>query len=345
MKTLAVSLLMLLSFATLAQKRTSGFTFNDKPGNKQIDLLYNGRLLTAYCFYDSVMKPILFPVNTVSGITITRGWPIDPRPGERADHPHHTGIWLNYEYVNGLDFWNNSTAIPKERRSHYGAIFHQSVVRKEAKGDKSMLEVTAVWKTPDQQALLNESTTYNFSVSGNNFVIDRTTTLTAVADEVRFNDVKDGMFAIRVARELEIPSDEAEVFVDSHGVATTVKAVSKAGATGDYLSSEGVAGNDVWSTRGKWVTMFGTKDNKPVSVTIFDHPDNLGYPTYWHARGYGLFAANPLGQKVFSNGREELNFLLKKNESVTFKYRVVIHEGDLLTAEGINRMAGEFQKQ
>jgi Family of unknown function (DUF6807) len=323
---------------TMAQGK-SGFELKDHPDKKQIDVLYNGKALTAYCYYDSVMKPILFPLKTVSGITVTRGYPLEPRPGERVDHPHHTGLWLNYEYVNGLDFWNNSTAIPYERRSHYGTIYHDEVVKENASGKEAALEVEASWRRPDKKLLLTENTRYQFSVKGDNFIIDRTTTLRATGGEdVSFKDVKDGFLGIRVARELELPSNESVKYVDNSGNVTEVKANSNEGVSGDYLSSEGLKGNDVWGTRGTWVTLTGKKDNKDVSITIIDHPDNPGYPTYWHARGYGLFAANPLGQEVFSKGKEKLDLVIKKNEAVTFRYRVVIHEGHPLTKEQINAM-------
>ncbi|MBC8402310.1 MAG: PmoA family protein [Candidatus Marinimicrobia bacterium] len=54
---------------------------------------------------------------------------------------------------------------------------------------------------------------------------------------------------------------------------------------------------------------------------------NVGYPPYWHARQYGLLAANPFGQKIFSKGAEELNFMLQKGESTTFRHRLFIHSG------------------
>src|SRR6188508_2418360 len=111
---------LLIAFHLLAQNQT-GFQLVEKPAKKQVDVLYNGKLLTAYCYYDSIMKPFLFPVNTLDGITVTRGYPITPKVGDRTDHPHHVGIWMNYESVNGLDFWNNST-VPAERKDKYGTI-------------------------------------------------------------------------------------------------------------------------------------------------------------------------------------------------------------------------------
>ena len=340
----AFGVVMLLGISAQAQKKPDGFRFIDNIDKKQIDILFNGRLLTAYYYADSVMKPVLFPVSTVSGISVTRGFPIDPRPGERVDHPHHTGLWLSYESVNGLDFWNNSTAIPYNQRSAYGSIVHDGVVRTEVGKNSALLEVTARWVTRENKILLRETTTYNFTVTDQDFIIDRQTTLKALDEDVNMKDIKDGFIAIRVARELEHPSNQPETFVDTHGNYTAVPAINNEGVSGEYFSSEGIKGNEVWGTRATWVDLHGKKDGKDVSITIIDHPKNPGYPTYWHARGYGLFAANPLGQAVFSNGKEKLNFELKKRESATFRYRIVIHEGSRLAVGEIEKLVRNFTR-
>ena len=331
------------SMSAIAQAKTNGFQFVERPADKQLDLLYNNQLLTAYCYYDSSRKPILFPVNTVDGVTVTRSYPFRMVPGERTDHPHHTGIWLNYESVNGLDFWNNSTAIEPAKRSQYGTIRHQKVISKKATGNGATLVTSSVWVRPDNKVLLNEITTFNFSVQGNDLIIDRKSQLTATDTTVLFKDVKDGMIAIRVARELELPSKEASSFVDEKGIVTKVPP-SGNDVTGMYYASNGRKGDSVWSSRGPWVMLTGKKDGKDITIGIIDHPKNVGYPTYWHARGYGLFAANPLGQKLFSNGKEELNFSLKPGETTTFRYRFVIHSGKSLTPEQMNGLAAGFAK-
>jgi len=338
-----VFILTLISSITMAQQ-SNGFEMREDKNKKQVDILYNNKLLTAYCYYDSSRKPILFPVNTVDGIQVTRGYPYQPIAGERTDHPHHTGIWLNYESVNGLDFWNNSTAIAVEKRSQYGTIVHKKINDKKAKGNTAELSAQAAWVRPDGKTLLNEQTVFHFSVRGNDFIIDRSTILTCTDTTVVFKDVKDGMFAIRVARELELPSKESTNFVDDKGNVTTVKSTGTANVTGMYYSSEGSKGDSVWGTKGRWVMLAGKKDGKDITIGIFDHPGNLGYPAYWHARGYGLFAVNPLGRKIFSNGKEELNFSLKPGESVKFIYRIVIHSGSVLTAEEMNKFGEEFSK-
>jgi hypothetical protein len=114
------------------------------------------------------------------------------------------------------------------------------------------------------------------------------------------------------------------VYTDASGRPTTVAKLDNTGVNGMYLTSEGKKGDAAWGTRGRWCILSGKVDEEPVTIAILDHPSNPGFPTYWHARGYGLFAANPLGQKIFSNGAQELNLTLKPGESVTFRYRVLI---------------------
>jgi hypothetical protein len=341
-KALIAFCLVLLFTPGFSQQITPGFRIVEQKEQKQVVILWNDKLLTAYCYYDSIRKPILFPLMTTDGITVTRGYPIKPVAGERTDHPHHTGMWLNYESVNGLDFWNNSTAIAPERRHLYGTIRHEKILSQKAGRNKATLVVSANWQRPDGYTLLRETTTFDFQVKEGQVLIDRTTTLTANGEKVVFKDVKDGFLAIRVARELEQPSQQADVFVDAHGNQTTVPKVDNKGVSGLYYSSEGLKGDSVWSSKGRWVMLKGEKQGRKIAIGILDHPSNPGYPSYWHARGYGLFAVNPLGRKIFSNGREELNLLLQPKESVTFRYRVVIASGREVTDEKMNELADAF---
>jgi hypothetical protein len=342
-KIILALLSLAVSFGVTAQK-IKGFKIVERPDKNQVDILFNNKLLTAYCYYDSGSKPILFPVNTVDGITVTRGYPFKKIAGERTDHPHHTGIWLNYESVNGIDFWNNSTAIPLDKKNNYGTILHQKIIRKKAIGNSASLTVAAKWIRYDNKVLLQEQTTFNFAVKGNDFIIDRITSLTATDTTIIFKDVKDGMLAIRVARELEMPSNEATKFVDDKGNVTTVVKTNNKGVTGMYYSSQGIKGDSVWSSKGPWVILTGKKEGRDITIGIIDHPSNVGYPAYWHARGYGLFAVNPLGRKVFSQGKEELNFTLQPGQSVSFKYRIIIHSGNMLTNTQMNNFAADFTR-
>ena len=336
-----LGLLCLVFYTVEAQK---GFSLVDNPSKKKVEVRYDGKLLTAYCYFDSTEKPVLFPIKTLSGVTITRGYPVAPRAGERTDHPHHLGLWMNYESVNGLDFWNNSTAIAAEKKPHYGSIRHQKILSSESKKDKATLETLSHWVNNEGQVLLEEKTLFVFSKKDNDFIIDRVATLQPKVPLVEFKDIKDGMLGIRVARQLELPSKEASKFVDDKGNVTDVSKMDNEGVTGNYINQEGLEGDAVWGKRSKWACLQGKKDGETISLVILDHPENVGYPTYFHARGYGLFAANPLGQKIFSNGKEELNYSLKQGDKGVFRYRVIVHSGSALTPPEINQRSEEFAK-
>jgi len=319
---------------------------NDKD-KQAVEVYVDGKLFTAYLYTDQIAalkKTTLYPIKTARGNDITRGFPLEKRAGERVDHPHHIGMWLNYGDVDGLDFWNNSDAIPEERRDQMGVIRHDQIKKTESGQGSGTLVATMNWLRPDGTVLLKEGATFHFYAQKNLRIIDRFSTLTALDKPVSFKDNKEGMFAIRVTRALEHPSDEPIVLSDAYGKKTDVPVMDNSGVTGHYLSSTGVEGMDVWGTRAKWVALNGEVNGEKVSVVIFDHPDNVGYPTYWHARGYGLFSANPLGQAVFSDGKEVLNFALEPEKSVTFKYRTVIFSGET-SKEKIEKAYAEFLKE
>jgi hypothetical protein len=310
---------------------------------RKVDVYIDGSHFTSYLYPEDIEKPVLYPIKTAHGTYITRGYPLDNRSGERIDHPHHIGLWLNYGDVNGLDFWNNSSAIPADKKDRYGTIIHQSIESVDS-GDKGELMVTADWVDHEGTVLLKEKTKFVFWGEGEKRIIDRITQLSALDKEILFKDNKEGMLGMRMARELEHPSSKPEKFTDAQGNPTDVPTMNNDGVTGLYRSSEGVEGDDVWGTRGKWMNLSGTINNENISVAIMDHPDNVGYPTYWHARGYGLYAANPLGQKAMSEGKEELNHKLNAGESMTFRHRIVVYSGEKVTDDALNKEFDRFSR-
>ena len=303
-----------------------------KEAEGRVDIVIDGQPSTSYIWPERLAKPVLYPLRTARGTVVTRGYPLEPRAGERVDHPHHTGLWFNYGNVNGFDFWNNSEAIKPEDASKMGNIRHRAITLAESGNDQGELEIEADWITGKQQLILKEHTRFIFRGVPNFRSIDRITTLHALGEKVVFNDDKEGVLGMRVTRALEAPSDKPEVFTDASGRRTVVAKLDNTGVNGVYLTSEGKKGDAAWGTRGRWCNLSGQLGNEPVTITILDHPANPGFPTYWHARGYGLFAANPLGQKIFSNGRQELHFSLAPHESVTFRYRILI-SSEILTPE------------
>lgn len=341
MKKYLILALLAGSLQANAQTKNVGFV-PYKDGNK-IDVLIGGSHFSSFLYSSQLEKPILYPLNTASGLTVTRGFPLETRDQERTDHPHHVGLWLNYESVNGLDFWNNSYNIPAEKKSKYGWIRSVEVLQTKEGAKEGKLVYTANWERQDRHVLLKERTTLIFSGTDHTRTVDRITTLTAAKDTVYFKDVKDGMLGLRVTKELELPSNQVAEFSDSQGNLTKVSA-STNGANGDYLTSAGKKGNDAWGTRADWCMLSGVKEGQELSVAIIDHPKNPGYPTYWHARDYGLFAANPLGQEVFSKGKEQLNLRLLPGASVTFRYRVLLTSSEKPSVDQLQKQAKEFSK-
>jgi len=318
--------------------------------NRKVDVYIDGDIFTSYIYPKNLEKPVLFPVRTSQGTIITRGFPLEPREGERVDHPHQVGVWFNYGDVNGFDFWNNSFAIPEDQKIKYGKIVHKEVKQATSVDYTGILEVTMDWMVQHDPLLplyplLKEDTRFEFSGDENTRIIDRITTLTANADNILFTDNKEGLFAIRVDRAFEYPSDEPLKFIDAHGESSEVEVLNNEGVNGHYRNSKGIEGLDVWGKRANWVGLSATKDDEDITIAIFDHPSNPGYPAYWHARGYGLFAVNNLGQKIFSEGKEELNFSLKKDESITFKYRIYITSGYKAADDELNEQFRKFSEK
>ena len=326
-----------------SQKSEPGVEFHEVKSEKRVDVMIGGKLFTAYAWPDTVMKPILYPVLTASGTEVTRGFPLKPRPGERSDHPHHIGIWLNYGDVNGFDFWGNSYEIPAEiRKVRCGKIIHLGIEKVTAGKGEGVLATRSSWIDPFGKEVLSEKTEYHFIAKGSLRIIDRVTTLTATHGDVKMNDTKEGMFGIRVARELELPSKEEVTLTDARGNPTKVKQMSNAGVTGNYKSSEGVTGDAVWGTKAKWMDLSGNIGSEKISLVISDHPKNLSYPTYWHARGYGLFCTNPFGVKDFTKGKESLNYVIANGKSLTLRYRVIVSSGNYLSGDEIKTITDEF---
>ncbi|MGB6692423.1 MAG: PmoA family protein [Terracidiphilus sp.] len=308
--------------------------------HRRVDITIDGQPFTSYIWPTSLKKPVLYPLITSEGITVTRGYPLDPRPGERVDHPHQAGLWFNYGDVNGFDFWNNSDAIKVEDRSKMGSIAQTRIVSTKSGADRGELVVESSWITGEDKPILDQTTRYIFMRSGDSRVIDQVITLKAL-DRAVFHDDKEGLLGLRVAGFLESPNEKGGLFMDSSGRPTQVNAAHTEGASGVYLTSEGVQGEAAWGTRGRWCSLTGHTGCHKITIAIFDHPGNPGYPTYWHARGYGLFAANPLGRSIFDPKQPAFNFTMEKDHTATFRYRVMLLS-HAATADELNREADIF---
>jgi len=271
-------------------------------GDDKIDVLVGQNHFTSYRCGDQLTKPILFPLRSPSGIEVNRSYPLAEVEGESRDHPHHTGLFFAYDDVNNEGFWNNTSSPPQIR--------HVKVLETAAGPGCGKLATLMHWVGKAGNVLLVEKREMFFRAGLDEYIIDFSIDLTACDRKVVFGDTKEGMFAIRVA----------DWLTEKNG-------------TGQYLSSDGrVNEENIWGTRAAWVRLQGRKNGKVIGIIIANHPDSVNYPTYWHARGYGLFSANPLGQYVFEQTRQKENpqrfqLTLEPGQTAHFGFRVIIYEG------------------
>lgn len=337
-------LLLFLPVLALAVSCSAGnkadVAFTRDDAARKVDITVNGKYFTSLIYPEDLEKPVLWPIVSASGKEITRGFPRAPRAFESTDHPHQTGLWFNFGNVNGLDFWNNSYAIPAERKSAYGSVVFDKVVS--ARDGK--LVTLSNWVDNDGNVLMTEETTFVFDGTEDERSIVRTAKLTAVSPVV-FGQSKEGMLGLRVDRAFQKPSDKPERYTDANGIVTEVATVNNEGVCGEYVNSLGDRGDDVWSKRAEWTMLNGTKEGDDISILIIDSKGNPNFPAWSHARGYGLFAVNNMGGREFDRSLPQpVEYRLQPGETVTFTYKIIIKDNGFLTSEQASAFAKDFNK-
>ena len=331
-----VLICLCIFFATFTQAQKVQFKQVDQ--EKKVEVFVDNKFFTAFIYPDNMEKQSLYPIIASSGKIITRGYPLQPRPFERTDHPHHVGMWFNFGDVNGLDFWNNSFAIAAAEKPKYGKIAFDKIVSVNSKLGK--LTVSANWMDINKNVLLNEQTSYVFSGKGKTRIIERITQLTAKT-QVTFTENKEGLLGMRLDRAFEEPATKPEVFLDAKGVETLVPVLNNEGVKGVYRNAEGFKAGDVWGKRSKWVALRAVKEGEVITIVILDQSNNLNYPAWSHARGYGLFASNNIGGRAFDKNASPIKKVLATGEQMVFKHKIII--GGDLTDEEINQFATDFK--
>jgi len=276
-----------------------GFTVEQK--SDKVIVQHNGKLVTEYLI-KSGAKPILWPLVGPGGKEMTRAYPMrEEDPTEKHDHIHHRSFWFTHGEVNGVSFWHEN--------DKHGNTIHREF-KKVAGGETAVIETLNDWIGHDDEKLLTDIRTITFGKRGEATWIDFDITLTAQTD-VTFGDTKEGTFGVRVPGTMKTDAKKGGVLINSHGDTN----------------------GDAWGKASPWVDYSGPVKGETLGVSIFNHPKSFRYPTHWHVRTYGLFAANPFGLKAFTKGKEDGELKLAKGESVTFNYRVLLHKGDAKAGE------------
>lgn len=259
-------------------------------------------------------QPIVWPIYDGNGRTMTRAYPMGPQ-GEHEwdDHPHHRSLWFTHGIVNGHDFWLEPDHQHRGRREAKNRIVHREFLSTQADDDGAVIITRNDWMAGDERVLVDKRT-LRFGAENGLRWIDFKIELRALDGEVEFGDTKEGTFAVRVPG--------------------TMKVDEKMG--GELVNNHGQTNGDAWGREAVWVNYTGPVDGEPAGIAIFCHPDSARYPSRWHVRTYGLFAANPFGARDFpqdDDGVKQGAFTIPEGESATFRYLVLLHGGDLTTEQ------------
>ena len=286
----------------------------------KVTVRINGQLFTEY-IYDGHAKPILFPIVGPHETKMTRSYPmVEGVDNEARDHPHHESLWFTHDEVNGANFW--SARLDGGGRGGAARIRQTSI---DLQGNTIQSENE--WLAGDDQVVCTDTKQLAFGTTSTGRYIDYQVTIHASQDDVTFADTKEGTMAIRTHPQLRLSADKRR---GNHT------------ASGHALNSEGHTDAGLWGKRAKWVDYWAPIDGNVVGIAIFDHPNNPRHPTWWHARTYGLVAANPFGIHDFEDKPKGTgDMLIKKGTSVTFRYRFLFHEGDAHSAN-IEQQYEEF---
>jgi hypothetical protein len=276
-----------------------------------IDVLVGGRPFTAFYFDPAVAKPYLFPLRSAQGTIVTRSYPMVTNiPGEDHNEPHQRAMYFAHGDIDGYDFWGEAAFRRWSRHplSKFGRTVFRELDEMRSGPVSATIRAEFDLVTPGR-VIASEIQAYVFGGDQRTRIIDCTFAIVADHGPVRLGDTKEGTFAIRLAKALDSPPGHM---------------VNSNGATGERA---------VWGKRADWVDDYGNVAGEDVGIAIFDNPGNLRHPTYWHARHYGLLAANPFGLKEFTHGRHRGgSYTIPAGGSLTLRYRVFIHQGDLQQA-------------
>ena len=260
-----------------------------KQKNGSIEVRIGGKPFTTQRFDRRI--PDLWPLRNVDGIAITRSWPRFEVAGEKKDHPHHQSLWFCHGNVNGLDFWHSSSlSISPTQRTQIHSDQGQG-----------WWQTQYAWRNEIGKVLAQENRRTTAFVNGKVRGLDFDLSILGSAKELVFGDTKEGSFAVRLAAGL----------VADQG--------------GQLINSEGHRGKDAWGKKSRWVLAQGNLEGKPAALVIAGHQNNPRHPTTWHARTYGLVAANPFGLHDFQKqpkGSGEMAIPL--GESLRLRYRVLV---------------------
>ena len=257
----------------------------------RLSITIGGKAAAGYCWDTTLFKPFFGPLTDDDGTMFTR---LDFTAKE---HPHHRSIFVAVGDVNGVDLWNEPADCGIIRTEKIENIVDGPAL--------ASFTVTNLWTDHSEKPLLHETTRYTmYNQSQDCRMLDMEITFTADCGKVEFGPTKEaGPLGIRMRDELRADK-----------------------GTGVITNSRGGHGeSECWSKEAEWCDYTGTMDDAVYGITVYDHAGNERYPTTWHVRDYGLFAANNLH---FKGG-----LTIEEGKTLTYRYRILLRRAGMSMEE------------
>jgi len=279
--------------------------------NGSVRVEVDGKLFTAYN-YSQADKPFCYPILQADGTSMTRDYPMKSATDEEHDHPWHRSLWFAHSIVNGVDFWNEGNGDAGKSPSKKGKIIQEG----SPQISENRLTSHDRWVDPSGTLICTDDRTLTFSATSSGRFIDVSVTLHAPADKaLTMGDNKDGTMAIRLAEWMTMQHKVKGVML---------------GGEGHIVTATGKRDQKAWGTRSDWCDYHANHNGVTYGVAIFDSSTNYKHPTYWMARDYGLFGANPFGKHDYENLKDVHagDLTIPAGASLTLNYRFFFHLGD-----------------
>jgi hypothetical protein len=219
-------------------------------------------------------------------------------------YPHHSSLFFGCDKVNGGNYWQEGL--------DRGQIVSLRADLLENSGDRVVFENECIWTRPGAMAPIKDLRRITITAPSDGlFQIDFDITLEMLMD-VTIGKTNHSLFSGRIDPDLAVV----------HG--------------GIMINAEGMRSEE--GTFGKpspWIDYYGNRGLTVEGMAIMQHPSNPWYPSPWFTRDYGFYSPTPM---YWPENGESTTF--EKGESITLRYRVLVHKGDHNVAD----IAGQFRK-